>query len=263
MTIVAVIQMASGPDIHANMLKACSLIEKAAHKGAQLVVLPEEFATLGIPVLEKCALAARVEKEVLPPLAHIAKKHKLWLVGGTLPTPAGHHKIYSSCFVWDPAGHCVARYDKMHLFDVTVGKGEQYRESDNVSPGKQVVVLETPIGKIGLAICYDIRFPELFRSFMLKGVQLVVLPSAFTINTGKAHWEILLKARAIENMYYMLAPNQYGNRYGHSMIIGPWGETLAFQETGDGVLIAEIELEKMRLLRQQFPALSHCKENYL
>jgi nitrilase len=165
--------------------------------------------------------------------------------------------------MWDPNGDIIARYDKIHLFDVTIEGKEEYRESDYVLAGEKIVIVNTPFAKIGLSICYDLRFPELFRAFMLKGAQIVVLPSAFTVPTGKAHWEILLRARAIENLCYIVAPGEIGLRadgrptYGHSMIIGPWGEILASASSPNEAIMAEINLTKMQELRQQFPALNH------
>jgi nitrilase len=246
--------------------QACQWIEQAAKKGAQCVVLPEEFATLALPsVVDKLALAeAYGHGPIQDALAKAARKNKVWLVGGTLPLQTDNpQKLFSSALTWDAEGHCVGRYDKMHLFDVQVAAGEVYQESLKVQPGNTLCVVDTPLGKIGVAICYDIRFPELFRAMSLAGAQILVLPSAFTINTGKVHWEVLLKARAIENLCYMVAPDQVGIRdsghgtYGHSMIIDPWGEVLAHMDGHQGFILANIDLEKQRTLRQNFPVLDH------
>lgn len=266
MAIVAAIQMASTQDVQTNITIACQLIEQAAKKGAHLAALPENFVTIGLTPAQSVAVAEPFQEGFIQQqLAHCAKKNKIWIIGGTIPLKADGHKLFSSCLVWDENGELAARYDKIHMFDVTVGSGDEYRESDTVKAGKQIGVVQTPIGKIGLAVCYDLRFPELFRNFMLKGVDAIVLPSAFTIETGKAHWETLLKARAIENLCYVIAPAEGGLRangigtYGHSMIIGPWGEVLASLEKGSGVILAKIDLEKMHQLRQRFPALTHYR----
>lgn len=266
MTKVAAIQMASTSDLKKNVQLACDLIANAAKQGAKLAVLPETFATLGLTALQTFEVAESFQiGYIQQELQTAAKLNKIWLIGGTIPLKASQNKIFSSCLVWDETGECVGRYDKIHLFDVTVEEDQPYCESATVEPGNEIIVQPTPFGKIGIAICYDLRFPELFRVFMLKGADIIVLPSAFTSQTGKAHWEILLKARAIENLCYVIASGEVGFRanglstYGHSMVIGPWGETLASLKEGSGVVMAEIDLPKMIQLRQQFPAISHYR----
>ncbi|HRE32745.1 MAG TPA: carbon-nitrogen hydrolase family protein, partial [Candidatus Berkiella sp.] len=207
---------------------ACEKIEKAALHGAKMAVLPEEFISLVLTPAEKLRIAENyLEGLIQKTLASTAKKNNIWIVGGTLPLLSDDKdKVYSSCLVWNNQGECVARYNKIHLFDVTVESGESYFESERIKAGNDMAVLETPFGKVGIAICYDLRFPELFRLMALNGAQIIVLPSAFTINTGKVHWEILIRARAIENLCYVIAPDQVGIRlsghgtYGHTMIIG-------------------------------------------
>lgn len=263
----AAIQMASTHDPQENLSSAILLIEQAAKKGAQCVALPEEFLTLGLtPALKRQWAEPFKNGAFQKALARCAKQNQIWLIGGTIPLKAeGSNKVTSSCLVWDSQGDCVFRYDKIHLFDVKVGDEEEYRESAQVEPGSDIAVFESPFGKIGLAICYDLRFPELFRSLMLKGAQILVLPSAFTIPTGKIHWEVLIKARAIENLCYVIAPGEVGLRqnglgtYGHSMIVNPWGEILDSIDNEQGIIIANIDLEKLKKIRQQFPALSHMQ----
>lgn len=265
MTTIAAIQMASTNDVKANLDLSSQLIEKAAAQGAKLAVLPENFATLGLTSQKSLQLAEKFQTgPIQQHISGIAKKNKIYIVGGTIPLlAADKKKYYSSSLVWDPHGDIISRYDKIHLFDVMIEGKEEYRESDYVLPGEKIVIVDTPIGKIGLAICYDLRFPELFRAFMLKGAQIIVLPSAFTVPTGMAHWEILLRARAIENLCYVVAPGEIGLRadgrptYGNSMIIGPWGEILTRATLPNEAIIAEVDLTKIEQMRQQFPALNH------
>jgi len=250
-------------NINNNIETACQFIGKAAKRGAKLAVLPEEFATLSLTPEEKLKIAEMYDNgPIQQALSSCAKKNKIWVIGGTIPIKNEGNKIFARCIVWNEHGEGISHYDKIHLFDVKVGD-QDYQESKLVQPGDKLVVVDSPLGKIGLAICYDVRFPELFRELMLKGAEMVVLPSAFTIKTGTDHWEILLKARAIENLYYLIAPAEVGVRanslgtYGHSIIIGPWGNTLAISENKPGVIFAEIDLEEMKKLRSQFPALTH------
>lgn len=265
MSIVAAIQMASAANVVKNVQMACEAIEQAADKGAKLVVLPECFATLGLGLAQTQVVAEPFkEGPIQAKLAKTAKKNKIWVVGGTIPLiGAGKNKAFASCLVWDSQGKLVKRYDKIHLFDVTVAGKEVYRESDSTKAGKQIQILDTPVGKMGMGVCYDLRFPELFRVLALKGAQIITLPSAFTIRTGRAHWEILLKARAIENLCYVVAPNQVGFRanglgtYGHSMIVDPWGKRIASTKTEEAVIVANVDLAKMKQIREQFPVLTH------
>lgn len=266
MSKVAAIQMDSVDNIDKNLARACELIQQAKDKGARIAVLPEEFLTVGIsPAMRLKAAEPYQNGPIQQRLQEAAKKNDIWIVAGTLPIQsevAG--KIAASCVVINHRGEFVARYDKIHLFDVNVGQ-DVYAESDTVLRGEKVVVLPTPLGNMGLSICYDVRFPELYRAMMKKGANFFVVPSAFTVPTGKVHWEVLLKARAIENLCYVVAPNEAGVRanglrtYGHSLILSPWGEILASAQEGETILYAEIDLSTQQKIRTQFPALSHLR----
>ncbi len=271
----AAVQMVSAPEVAANLASAAKLIAAAAGAGAELIVLPENFACMGLHDGDKLAIA---ESEGSGPiqdfLAAQAAQHRIWLVGGTLPMRQNGAsppvRALAACLLYDAAGTRVARYDKMHLFDVDLpGSNEGYRESATLAAGRQVRVCDTPFGRLGLAVCYDLRFPELFRRMSAPGpdggAELFVLPSAFTRPTGQAHWEILLRARAVENLAWMIAPDQGGRHangretWGHSMIVGPWGDVAARIEQGEGVAVAEIDPAQLRALRARFPALQHRK----
>ena len=266
MALISILQLASGGDVQSNLDKACEGIKQAALAGAKLVALPEEFATLGLSSEAKGALA---EKEGEGPLqnqlAQCASDHNIWIIAGTLPIQAANQKITSTCLVFDAKGKIQGRYDKIHLFDVQVNANEAYQESALVEAGRAIQVLDTPVGRIGLAICYDVRFPEQFRLMMQQGAEIIVVPSAFTIPTGQAHWEILLRARAIENLCYVLAPAECGVRmtgkgtYGHSLIIGPWGDIMQQAGMAPQLLTAEIDLARLYQIRDTFPALAHAK----
>jgi nitrilase len=263
----AVVQMVSGGDVAANLASAGRLIERAAQAGARLVALPENFALLGRREQDKLAVA---EPDGAGPiqdfLAATAQRHGIHLVGGTIPLRgADPQRVRAACLLHGPDGRRLARYDKIHLFDVDVGEsGERYRESASIEPGDAAVTVDTELGCIGLAVCYDLRFPELFRALLAKGAEILVLPSAFTDTTGAAHWHLLCRARAVENLCYLLAPGQGGlhdngrRTYGHSLIAGPWGEVLAeCTESGEGVACADIDLAAMARQRARFPALQH------
>jgi len=266
MTVIACIQMASGPNVSANLLEAERLIGAAVSQEAQLVVLPENFAIMGN--YEREMVAVR-EPEGNGPiqsfLAEQAARHGIWLVGGTIPLEANApDKVRAVCLVYDNTGRQVARYDKIHLFDVQiVDSDEQYTESDTIEPGSNVVVIDSPFGRMGLSVCYDLRFPELFRQQLDAGMQLLVLPSAFTAITGQAHWEVLVRARAIENQCYVIAPDQGGyhlngrETYGHSMIVDPWGTVLNSLARGPGVVCANLDLERLASARRNFPSIEH------
>jgi len=263
--VVAAIQMASGPQVSANLLQAESLLAQAAEAGASLAVLPENFAMLGAKDSDRLAHAeAEGDGPLQEWLADQARRHSMWIVGGTLPIQSAPGKISAACIVVNDAGQQQGRFDKMHLFDVTLPDGrERYSESESTEPGDKVVVLDSPLGRLGLAVCYDLRFPELFRAMADKGAEVIAVPSAFTAQTGRAHWEILLRARAVENLCYVVAGAQGGfhvegrETWGHSMIVDPWGSILAEQGQGNGVAIAEISLSRMKHLRERFPVLNH------
>jgi predicted amidohydrolase len=259
---VAAIQMASGPNVAGNLSEAGRLIEKAAEQGARLVVLPEYFPIMGMTETDK--IAVREQPGIGPIqsfLSETARRHKIWLVGGSIPLAAADPgKVLNTCLVFDEYGEQVARYDKIHLFNLELGN-ERYQEANTIEPGKQVVVVDSPFGRLGLAICYDLRFPELFRT--MKDVDIIALPSAITETTGKMHWEPLVRARAIENLSYVIAAAQGGyhvsgrETHGHSMIVDPWGRILDQMARGSGVVIAEINRGYQASLRVSLPALSH------
>jgi predicted amidohydrolase len=262
---IAAIQMASNNHVNENMTTAQCLIAQAKEKGASLVVLPENFANLGLTDEQTLKIAEPFNKGPLQQqCAQMAKTNQVWLVAGTLPIKS-NGKCYASSLMFNPSGECVARYDKIHLFDVVVEGQETYQESAKTIPGTSIVMVDTPFAKIGMTVCYDIRFPELYRALMLKGADIILVPAAFTIPTGKVHWEVLLKARAIENLCYIVAPGQVGVRanglgtYGHSMIISPWGECLDHLEEKAGIVFAQIDLNKMKTIRTQFPSIIHYR----
>jgi deaminated glutathione amidase len=265
-SIIAAVQMSSGADVRANLAVAGDLLERAAQQGATLAVLPENFAFMGEHDRDKLAHA---EDQGVGPIQHflrdVARRLKLWIVAGTIPlqVPGDATKVFAASLVLDAAGEIRARYDKVHLFDVAVG-GETYRESSHIAPGElKAVTVESPMGRLGLSVCYDLRFPELFRRLAGAHADILCVPSAFTQKTGEAHWEVLLRARAIENLAYVIAPGQCGSHpggrrtYGHSLIVGPWGEGLGAAGTEPGVVISRIAPARLHELRQTFPVLSH------
>ncbi len=266
MTKCAAIQMASSPSVRANLLEADKLIGEAAKAGAKLVALPENFAIMGMnefdKVKQKEALGVGIIQDFL---TNTAKKYAVWIVAGTIPiATVDENKIRAACLIYNDLGKCVARYDKIHLFDVRLPEtGDEYLESTAIEAGDNPLVINTPFGKLGIAICYDLRFPELFRDMSDAGVEIVVVPAAFTAETGAAHWEVLLRARAIENLCYIIAPAQGGfhlngrKTYGHSMIVDPWGIVLDCYKTGGGFVSAEIDLERIEKIRSTFPVLKH------
>ncbi|ADE12322.1 carbon-nitrogen hydrolase family protein [Sideroxydans lithotrophicus] len=259
---VAAIQMASGPKVEGNLSEARRLIAKAAEQGAKLVVLPEFFAIMGMNEQDKVKVRELPGQGPIQSfLSEMARKHKIWLVGGSIPLAANTpDKVRNSLLVFDETGAQVARYDKIHLFNLTLGN-ESYNEAQTIEPGDKVVVVDSPFGRIGLAICYDLRFPELFRA--MKDVNIIVLPSAFTATTGKVHWEPLVRARAIENLSYVIAAAQGGyhvsgrETHGHSMIVDPWGRVMDELQRGSGVVIADVNPSYQASLRSSLPALSH------
>ena len=263
---VAAIQMISGPDWQQNLRQAGQLIASAAAQGAALVVLPENFAHMGMAETDKLALAEQPGHGPLQTfLREQARQHGVWLVGGTIPmagtTPS---RVRAACLVYDAQGHEVARYDKIHLFDVSLtATNESYRESATIEPGDRLVVLDTPFGHMGIAVCYDVRFPEMFRAMGRSALDLIVIPSAFTATTGQAHWEVLLRARAVENLCYLIAADQGGRHpngretFGESMIVDPWGKLLDHLEQGVGLVMADIDPTLLKSLRRNFPALEH------
>lgn len=265
MSQVAAIQMASGPQVSANLTEAARLIARAAQSGARLVVLPENFAIMPVKESERLAAAeAEGQGPIQNFLVQQARTHGIWLVAGTIPlrTQSGE-RVRSACIVYDDRGARVARYDKIHLFDVRLESGEQYNESAAFEPGADTVVCDSPFGRIGLAICYDLRFPELFRRLLDAGAEIFAVPSAFTARTGRAHWEILVRTRAVENLCYVIAAAQGGyhlngrETWGDSMIVNPWGEVLDRLPRGSGVVAANLDLRLQARMRGSFPSIQH------
>jgi deaminated glutathione amidase len=269
--IVAAIQMNSTADVAVNLAAARDLLEESAGKGARLAVLPENFAFMGAREKDKLAHA---EDEGRGPiqdfLRHTARRLQISIVAGTIPlrVPGIPDKVYAACLVYDEHGERTGRYDKIHLYDVDVpGAAEghaRYRESATIAAGDlEAKVVDSVAGKLGLTVCYDVRFPELFRRLAAEGAEVLCVPAAFTQKTGEAHWDVLLRARAVENQCYVIAPGQCGTHatgratYGHSMIIGPWGEVLAERADGPGVVMASLSAARQAELRQTFPALTH------
>jgi nitrilase len=261
---VAAIQMVSTPVPEQNFASARRLIEQAVQQGAELVLLPEYWPAMGMQDTDKLGYAEQDGNGPIQAfMAQTAREQNVWLVGGTLPMASPEpDKVLNSTLVFNPAGEQVARYDKIHLFGFTKGV-ESYDESRTITPGRAVTSFEAPFGKVGLSVCYDLRFPELYRA--LGDCTLIMVPAAFTWTTGRAHWEILLRARAVENQCYVLAAAQGGHHpngrrtWGHSMLIDPWGEIKAVLPEGEGVIIGEIEPAHLARVRESLPALKHRK----
>jgi deaminated glutathione amidase len=265
---IAAIQMCSSHVVDENLLTAKNLIEEAAKNDAKLVVLPEMFAVMGISSTDKV-----VEKEIFGKgkiqsfLSEQAKKNCIWIVGGTIPIECDDSKkVRAASLVFDDKGNIVSRYDKIHLFDVFLSEKETYKESDTIEPGNELVVIDTPFGKIGQAVCYDVRFPELFRCLFNNEAEIIVLPSAFTVPTGEAHWELLSRSRAVENFCYLVGACQGGTHssgrttYGNSIIIEPWGNVVSKKEdVATGIIYADIDLKKVHEARKSIPIVDHQK----
>lgn len=258
----AAIQMVSCMDVATNLETAARLIEQAAQEGAELILLPEYFPLIGASDSNRLAVA---EEEGDGPiqdfLASQAKKHGIWLAGGTIPLKSGlPNKVRNSLLVYGPQGQKLARYDKVHLFGFENGT-ERYREADSIEPGATAMAFDAPFGRVALGVCYDLRFPELFRQ--LGAFDILLLPAAFTATTGRVHWEILLRARAIENQCFVIASGQGGRHpngretHGHSMIIDPWGQVLGCLPTGEGIVLAQLKASQLNRVRETLPALQH------
>lgn len=263
---LAAAQMTSSADVAENLRIADRLVHEAALGGALLVALPENFAFMGLRDTDKLTVAEPYGRgPIQEALVEMARANRIWLAGGTFPLRRNDEpRVRAAQLLIDPTGRCVAQYDKMHLFDVDVpGASESHRESRHIAPGAAPVVAETSLGRLGLAVCYDIRFPELFRYMARVGMEGFVLPSAFTVPTGRAHWETLLRARAIENQCWAIAPAQSGfhangrETYGDSMIIDHWGRVLARLPRGVGVVMAEVDAQAQLSAREKFPSLQH------
>jgi len=261
---IAALQTVATPSVERNLDAACRLIAEAAGEGAQLVALPEYFCFMGHNDREKLALAeAPGEGPIQSMLAEAAQRHKVWVVGGTLPLRTDSpERVFNACCVYSPDGQLAARYDKIHLFRYDNGR-ESYDEGRVLQAGTTPVACDVGGLRLGLSICYDLRFPELYRRLMTPPCDLIAVPAAFTHTTGRAHWEVLLRARAIENQCYVIAPAQGGlhengrRTFGHSLIVDPWGELLALREVGEGVVMARLDVQRIAEVRAQLPALTH------
>ncbi|GAB7543565.1 carbon-nitrogen hydrolase family protein [Cupriavidus sp. 8B] len=262
---VAAIQTVSGVSPEANLARADALIAQAAKGGAELVLLPEYFCMMGLREGDKVAIRERDgDGPIQSFLADAARRHRIWLVGGTLPLWCeDEDRVYNTSLAFDPRGERAARYDKIHLFGFTRGS-ESYDESRTILAGQTPVSFDAPCGRVAMSVCYDLRFPELYRQLAAGGgTSLILMPAAFTYTTGQAHWEILLRARAIENQCYVLAAAQGGKHengrrtWGHSMLIDPWGEVMAVLPEGEGVVSGLIDPARLDEVRQNLPALRH------
>lgn len=265
----AAVQMTSGTDVDANLREAGRLVASARKAGADLVVLPENFSFMGKDDAARVASSeAAGEGKAQAFASASAREHGIWLVAGTIPIRHRDGRVLSRSLLVAPDGKVAASYDKIHLFDVSVPTkpGESYRESATTIPGESVVSAATDLGRIGMCVCYDIRFPALYDRLGCIGMDVLVVPAAFTVPTGRVHWQPLLQARAIESLVYVVASGQWGEHaggrltYGHSMIVGPWGEVIAECPDGPGIAEAEIDLNELVRLRRQFPVLEHRRE---
>lgn len=263
---VAALQMNSGADVAENLRTADRLLAEAAADQCEIAVLPENFALMPVKGRDKSQHAeAEGDGPIQAFLADAACRHGLWIVGGSIPLRTSDpDRVYGTTVVVDTGGAIKAVYRKIHLFDVDLpDRAESYRESNSMMPGDDAVIVDTPIGVIGLTICYDLRFPELFRELVSLGASVFTVPAAFTAVTGKAHWHTLLRARAIENLAWVVAPGQTGTHpdgratYGHSLICDPWGRVVAELEQGDGIIVADVDIDAAAKLRREFPALSN------
>ncbi len=263
MFLAAALQLTSTGDKQANLDKALSLIEEAARRGAQLVGLPETFSYMG-PERDKQAAAEAIDGPTLTRLSQKAKERKLHLLAGSiLESGAPGGRLYNTSVLFGPQGERLAVYRKIHLFDVAIPDGARYQESETIEPGKEVVVAQTALGRMGLSVCYDLRFPELYRALSQKGAELLFMPAAFTAHTGRDHWEVLLRARAIENQCFVVAPAQFGahserkQTYGRAMIVDPWGLVVARASDGEGMAVAWLDEQQLARVRRDIPCLNH------
>jgi deaminated glutathione amidase len=260
---VAIVQMNSRDDKHANIAAALDLIDHAAAAGARLVALPEVWPYLGAEDRSRDQ-AETIPGPITEELTQRARRHGIYIHGGSIyETRPGDPGMYNTAVVIDPTGEIIARYSKIHMFDVVLDGGDEYRESASVNPGSEIVITEIDGIPVGLAICYDLRFPELFRILALRGAQAIILPAAFTLMTGKDHWETLIRARAIENELYMIAPAQWGTYqtgkwcYGRSMVVDPWGTVVTTAADGVGIAHATVAPSRVAAVRRQIPSLAN------
>jgi predicted amidohydrolase len=266
---VAAVQMRSTDDLAANLATARTLASRGAREGAQLVVLPECFAFLGSKEGDKLAVAEHLDGDgpIMTALHEIAQEHRVWVIGGGAPerVDGDPKRTYNTAIVVAPDGALVARYRKIHLFDVDIPGGAVLRESDSTARGDEVIAVDIAGAKVGLSICYDVRFPELYRRLVAEhGAQVLLVPAAFTAHTGAAHWHLLLRARAVEDQAWVVAAAQWGKHnerresYGHSVVVDPWGSVVAEQDAGDGVVVATLDGAAVDKRRTQMPCLSHA-----
>lgn len=264
---VALLQLSSGADIDANIARVRELVGQAAKKGAEFIATPENTFQMQEPGKPRL-LATQAGHPGVKAAAEMAKKHKVWLLVGSvavIPT-AQDKKTYNRSLLFNPQGKIAASYDKIHLFDVEVGDGQVYKESAKIIPGNKAAVAKTPWGKLGMSVCYDVRFPHLYRQLAKQGAEILAVPSAFTLVTGEAHWHTLLRARAIENGCFVIAPAQTGTHpgkrktYGHALVVDPWGKVLADGGTKEGVVMAEIDLGAVKKARRRIPSLTHDRK---
>lgn len=269
MSKIAAIQMCSTHILEKNFESSAKLIKEAASNGAKLVVLPEMFAIIDEPSPEEVMVKEPFGSGIIQDfLSSEAQRHKIWLVGGTIPIACEeNNKIRASCIVYNDTGKAVARYDKIHLFDALVSESETYKESNTTEPGDQVVVIDTPFGKLGLAVCYDLRFPYLFTALRNLGAEIIAVPAAFTVKTGEAHWQLLTRSRAIDSFCYVIGAGQGGvhsngrKTYGHSLIVDPWGTVVSQKNDMDeGVVYSQVNLEELHKIRISIPTFAHQKE---
>lgn len=265
MSCAAVLQMTSTTNVRANLAELEPFFAQAERQGVELLVLPENFALMGQLETDKLQHAEVIGHGLIQDtIGLLAKRYQLWVIAGTIPIIGQtSERILATSLVYNAQGEIVAHYAKMHLFDVRISEQEAHQESRTIEPGDKVVVVDTPVGRIGLTVCYDMRFPELYRHLVLQGAEIFAVPAAFTAVTGLAHWEVLLRARAIENLAYVLGANQCGSHdngrhtFGHSMIIDPWGKILSQAATKIGLVVADLDLTMLRQLRHQFPCNDH------
>lgn len=264
--IAAAVQMTSGERLAENLATVEKLVRAARGRGAELVALPENFALMAPSEREKFAHAESLDAPgpILATLSSLARELRIHLVAGGMPErgPDAEH-VYNTCVLLGPDGAVLGSYRKIHLFDVAIPDGAEYRESATVTPGGAPVVAATPWGGLGLSVCYDLRFPELYRALGLLGARMLVVPAAFTQHTGKDHWHVLLRARAVENQAFVIAPGQFGRHsarrvtYGHSLIVDPWGTVLAEAGDGEGLAVAELDFAQLERVRREVPCLDH------
>lgn len=260
----ACLQLNSGPVLQDNLPAAAALIREAAAQGAQFIATPENTCQIRHKAADKLATAQPEDQHTgLPLFSNLAQELGIWLLIGSMSVKLDDGRVANRSFMFSDKGEIVARYDKIHLFDVDLPTGESHRESDSVKPGEHAVIADTPFGKIGMSICYDLRFSYLYRDLAKAGASILTVPAAFTVPTGQAHWETLLRARAIETGSFVLAPAQCGEHeggrktYGHALIIGPWGEVLAEGGAEPGIVMADLDLDAVKKAREAIPALKH------